>query len=310
VAPGRAQQRARNCVSNLAHFVLLCGLMAQPVESKPEAPFRAEPGDELPVGLQLAWRLRALIVSGRLLPGDRLPSVRTLADWSGVNVNTVRSVYAKLEEEGLVSTHHGLGTFVGAAVAPAPEIERIAADAIDRAREAGLDPRELAITTMVCATLASGLEDAALPAEPETAAPDPGQASDTRAIRRTLREQIARLEGELAGYQRELARDAPPSGRGAPAHVAGVEELERTRDALLRRLADARAEAARAGERQRGARQRLEAMVADPASRKWDSVSAAELGEPGCTTYSVGPAAGPLGALMRWWRVKVSSGCP
>jgi DNA-binding transcriptional regulator YhcF (GntR family) len=284
--------------------------MAQSADTKPEAPFRSEPADELPVGLQLAWRLRALIVTGRLLPGDRLPSVRTLADWSGVNVNTVRSVYAKLEDEGLVITHHGLGTFVGAAAAPVPELERIAADAIERAREAGLDPRDLAITTMVCATLPSGLGETELPAEPEPAVPDPGRSSDTRAIRRTLREQIARLEGELAGYQRELAREAPPSGRGAPAHIASVEELERTRDALLRRLAEARGEAARTGERQRGARARLDAMIADPGSRKWDSVTSAELGEPGCATYSVSPAAGPLGALMRWWRVKVSSGCP
>jgi DNA-binding transcriptional regulator YhcF (GntR family) len=287
-------------------------LVAQQLEPSDEAPFRAEPSDEIPVGLQLAWRLRALIATGRLLPGDRLPSVRTLADWSGVNVNTVRSVYAKLEDEELVASHHGLGTFVGAAVAPAPELERIAADAIARAREAGLDPRQLAVTTMVCALLPAGLDEAELPSErePPAAIPDPAQASDTRAIRRTLREQIARLEGELAGYQRELAREAPPSGRGAPAHVAGVEELERTRDALLRRLAEARDEAARAGEQQRGARVRLDAMVADPAGRKWDSVTAAELGEPGCTTYSVAPAAGPLGALMRWWRVKVSSGCP
>jgi len=275
-------------------------------------PFWVDPSDDVPVGLQLAWRLRALIATGRLLPGDRLPSVRTLADWSGVNVNTVRAVYAKLEDEGSVFTHHGLGTFVGAAVAPAPQLERIAAEAIRQAREAGLDPRELAETTMVCAMVPAGLEDAGLPPEPEPAAtePDPGAASDTRAIRRTLRDQIARLEGELASYQRELAPESPPSGRGAPAHVAGVEDLERTRDALLRHLAEARAEAVRAGERQRGARARLDAMVADPAGRKWDSVTSAELGEPGCATYSVAPAAGPLGALMRWWRVKVSSGCP
>src|SRR3954451_24868902 len=105
------------------------------------APFRTDPNDEVPVGLQLAWRLRALIASGRLLPGDRLPSVRALADWSGVNVNTVRAVYAKLEDEGLTVTHHGQGTFVGAGAAPSPELERIAAEALDRAREAGLDPR-------------------------------------------------------------------------------------------------------------------------------------------------------------------------
>src|SRR5436309_14735004 len=121
--------------------------MAQSTESV-GTPFRVDPTDEVPVGLQLAWRLRALIASGRLLPGDRLPSVRTLADWSGVNVNTVRAVYAKLEDEGSVFTHHVLGTFVGAAVAPAPQLERIAAEAIRQAREAELDPRELAATTM------------------------------------------------------------------------------------------------------------------------------------------------------------------
>src|SRR5438874_558539 len=108
------------------------------------APFRTDPADEVPVGLQLAWRLRALIASGRLLPGDQLPSVRALAEWSAVNVNTVRSVYAKLEDDGVVVTHHGLGTFVGARAAPSPDLERIAADALDQAREAGLDPRELA----------------------------------------------------------------------------------------------------------------------------------------------------------------------
>src|SRR5256885_14127095 len=108
------------------------------------APFRTDPNDEVPVGLQLVWRLRALIATGRLLPGDRLPSVRALAEWSGVNVNTVRAVYAKLEDERLVVTHHGQGTFVGGGAAPSPELERIAAEALDRARGAGPRPRELA----------------------------------------------------------------------------------------------------------------------------------------------------------------------
>ncbi|HEX3561757.1 MAG TPA: GntR family transcriptional regulator [Solirubrobacterales bacterium] len=276
------------------------------------APFRADPDDEIPVGLQLAWRLRALIASGRLLPGDRLPSVRVLADWSAVNVNTVRSVYSKLEDDGLVVTHHGLGTFVGARAAPSPELERIAWDALERAREAGLDPRDLAVVAMVCADLPAGLDEQALPpdAVPEAPEPDPVAPSDTGAVRRDLREQIARLEAELGSYQHELPRRAPPSGRGEVAHLPGVAELEETRDALLGRLAEAREEASRSDRRRGAARARLDAMVADPAGRKWDVVSAAELGEPGCTTYSVAPAAGPLGALMRWWRVKVSSGCP
>jgi DNA-binding transcriptional regulator YhcF (GntR family) len=285
--------------------------MAQRVQAaRPEAspaPFRIDPDDEVPVGLQLAWRLRALISTGRLLPGDRLPSVRTLAEWSGVNVNTVRAVYAKLEDEQLVTTQHRHGTFVGAGPAPSPELERIAGDAIDRARGAGLDPRELARVAMTIAILPEGLEEERLQVEP--AAPDPSLPSDRRDARGTLREQIARLEAELAAYQHELVREEPPSGRGAAAHIAGVEELERTRDALVDRLAAAREVAARRERGRAGARARLEAMVADPASRKWDTVSAPELGDPGCATYSVAPQ-GPLGALMRWWRVKVSSGCP
>jgi DNA-binding GntR family transcriptional regulator len=41
-----------------------------------------------------------------------MPSVRELAESAGVNVNTVRSVYARLEAEGLVRSEHGRGTFV------------------------------------------------------------------------------------------------------------------------------------------------------------------------------------------------------
>jgi DNA-binding transcriptional regulator YhcF (GntR family) len=67
---------------------------------------------EVPVGTQLAWQLQALITEGRLQPGEQLPSVRRLAEVAGVNVNTVRSVYERLEGEGFVVTQHGRGTFV------------------------------------------------------------------------------------------------------------------------------------------------------------------------------------------------------
>src|ERR1700754_3096494 len=66
-------------------------------------PFAVDPTDELPVGLQLTLRLRALIATGRLAAGERLPSVRQLAEWAGVNLNTVRGVYAGLEASGLVA---------------------------------------------------------------------------------------------------------------------------------------------------------------------------------------------------------------
>jgi DNA-binding transcriptional regulator YhcF (GntR family) len=66
----------------------------------------------VPVGAQLAGLIRAALRDGMLAPGDRLPSVRELADAAGVNVNTARSVYARLESEGVVRSEQGRGTFV------------------------------------------------------------------------------------------------------------------------------------------------------------------------------------------------------
>jgi GntR family transcriptional regulator len=68
-------------------------------------------GAELPLGSQLAGRIRTALREGRLGPGDRLPSVRELAEAARVNVNTARAVYARLEREGLVRSEHGRGTF-------------------------------------------------------------------------------------------------------------------------------------------------------------------------------------------------------
>lgn len=182
-------------------------------------PFAIDPADEVPVGLQLSWRLRALIRTGELAAGERLPSFRRLAEWAGVNVGTVRSVYDSLEADGLVVTRHGQGTFVADGVEPAPQLEEIAAEALRRASEAGLGPRELAVVAMACA---------ALPEE-----------SETLEVRQELRRQIARLEAELASYTGHLEAGLATAPRRAVAHVAGVEELEQTRDTLIAQLAAA-----------------------------------------------------------------------
>ena len=81
---------------------------------------RVDRDAEVPLGTQLAWKLRALIETGELGAGDRLPSVREAAAAAGVNVNTVRAVYGRLEREGLVSSEQGRGTFVR----PAPRRAR------------------------------------------------------------------------------------------------------------------------------------------------------------------------------------------
>jgi DNA-binding transcriptional regulator YhcF (GntR family) len=67
---------------------------------------------DIPVGTQLAWQIQALITDGRLRRGEQLPSVRRLAEAAGVNVNTIRAVYERLEGEGFIRTEHGRGSFV------------------------------------------------------------------------------------------------------------------------------------------------------------------------------------------------------
>src|SRR5215218_1082768 len=79
---------------------------------RPEIDFAVSRDGELPVGTQLVWKLRSLIESGALEPGDRLPGVRMLAEAAGVNVNTARSVYGRLERAGLIRSEQGRGTFV------------------------------------------------------------------------------------------------------------------------------------------------------------------------------------------------------
>jgi DNA-binding transcriptional regulator YhcF (GntR family) len=278
------------------------------------SPFAGDVDDELPVGVQLSWRLRTLIRSGRLSGGDRLPSVRELAEWSGLNVNTVRAVYARLEAEGLIETRHGAGTFVRETPA-SPEVERIAADAIAEAEAAGVSARDVAIATLVASTLPSEVEmeswRPAEPAEPEPFIPSVESEGSERAVRRELRRQIQRLEGELTYYWRELGEERPALAPAwAQGHVAGVEELERTRDDLMNQLRDAQRAAEEHAREHLGAHRRRAAMLADPASHKWEAVTAEQAGEPGCTSWRVTPRYGPLGVVMKWWQVKVSGGCP
>ncbi len=269
-------------------------------------------GDELPVGISLAWRLRTLILSGRLPAGDRLPGVRDLAAATGVNVNTARALYRRLEEEGLVVSQHGMGTFVAANAAVSPALEQVAAEAAEAARELGIEPRELA-RTIYSGSMAETAEVGEVPPlDPEVELPSAG---DALAARRTLRGQVARLEAELAAYPEEAIKagidEAMPKPLAGPtARIADLGELEEVRDQLIARLKRVRAVAARRTRSEGAARRQLDRMVEEPGAHKWEVLSNQDLGQPGCSSYRVQPAWGPVGALMNWWRVKVSSGCP
>jgi DNA-binding transcriptional regulator YhcF (GntR family) len=258
--------------------------------------FSVDHSSELPVGAQLHWQLRAFIRTGQARAGERLPSVRDLAERCGVNVNTVRAVYRRLEDERLVASRQGAGTFVAEDAPVSPKLRELVGEALDRAREEGVEARELAT---------------ALHAVSPAPLPDIGRDADQRAARRELRRQIGRLEAELASYPREL--QPPPSPEERPHHggrIAGVAELEATRDALLEQVARVRETDARRERRRSAARDKVEEMVRDPEGHKWHWVSSEDTGDPGCKEWRVTPRFGPVGAAMGWWRVKVSGGCP
>src|SRR4051794_41981267 len=63
-----------------------------------------------------------------------------MAAATGVNANTVRAVYARLEAEGVVETEHGRGTFVSGATGGDGELAKIAQRPASEARPPGLDP--------------------------------------------------------------------------------------------------------------------------------------------------------------------------
>src|SRR3954452_3663314 len=102
-----------------------------------------ERGSDVPLGTQLAWKLRAAIAAGALKPGDRMPAVRELAAQAGVNVNTVRAVYARLAEQGVVVSEQGRGTFVRPGPG-APSLGELIERAARDARRHAVDPRDLA----------------------------------------------------------------------------------------------------------------------------------------------------------------------
>ena len=66
----------------------------------------------VPIYVQIVERLKHLMATEILKPGDQLPTVRQLADDLRVNFNTVARAYRILDQAGLVSTQQGRGTYV------------------------------------------------------------------------------------------------------------------------------------------------------------------------------------------------------
>jgi 2-aminoadipate transaminase len=75
-------------------------------------PIQLQAESDIPLYVQLRDQLRALVHSGELRPGDRIPASRELAVQLGVHRTTVANAYADLESEGLIQGHVGRGTYI------------------------------------------------------------------------------------------------------------------------------------------------------------------------------------------------------
>jgi hypothetical protein len=141
-----------------------------------------------------------------------------------------------------------------------------------------------------------------------------GTGIDERRARLELRRQIGRLEAELAGLFGEAFGHTEVAHRiEAPApgpRVLDLGELEAIRDRLAERVGEARQALVERRQVEDENRELVERMLAAPQDFKWVRVSRQDLGLPGCGHWHSRPRLGPVGMLMGWWRVKVSSGCP
>ena len=116
--------RLRRC---LTHRVTELDVVVDPAAG--EAPYE-----------QVRAQVEAQIRSGRLVPGDRLPTVRALAADLGLAANTVARAFKELEGAGLVETRRRAGTVVASGEHTADvAVMALAAKFAAAARDAGLD---------------------------------------------------------------------------------------------------------------------------------------------------------------------------
>jgi hypothetical protein len=137
---------------------------------------------------------------------------------------------------------------------------------------------------------------------------------DEAAARRTLRDQIARLERQLADAvvsafpQTKLA--LKPAGSPGGPQLLSLGELEEQRDALQERLHEARTVLEARGAEVERNRILLERMLLEPKRYKFARLHRTDVDMGGCGAWQVRPRLGLIGMMMGWWQVKLSSGCP
>jgi GntR family transcriptional regulator len=126
--------------------------------------FRVEKHSNVVPYLQLVEQVRYALRTGLLERGDRLPTVRDVAEKLAINPNTVLKAYRHLEHEGLVEGRPGQGTFVvrslaGPSLAAHAGLREEFLAWVGRARGAGLQDED--IEALIQTSIRSAGEDVA-----------------------------------------------------------------------------------------------------------------------------------------------------
>jgi GntR family transcriptional regulator len=105
----------------------------------------------VPIYRQIQDQIRLGIASGRLVPGEQLPTVRALAVELSVNPNTIIKAYTELEREGVLTSEQGSGTFVGPGVPVAvserdrrTKLTTLCTEFLAQAARYGFSPKDVA----------------------------------------------------------------------------------------------------------------------------------------------------------------------
>ncbi|MDF4251416.1 GntR family transcriptional regulator [Streptomyces sp. WMMB303] len=149
------------------------------------------PHDSRPPYQQAADEIRKEIKSGRLKPGEQLPSHRELQERFGVANMTARSALRLLRDEGLIYTVQGRGSYVADVVV----VQDGEVTALVEAKSSQQFPEP---------------EEADGPASPDTSEATGPYAETLLAIR----EQLRTLNAEVQALKQDVAELKGEQGRG------------------------------------------------------------------------------------------------
>jgi GntR family transcriptional regulator len=109
--------------------------------------FRVNPSSGIPLYLQLMEQVKHAVETGALREGDRLPTIRKVAEDLVMNPNTVVRAYRELEHEGVLELKHGSGAFIKATADGRArlvhEAQKVMHSAVERLLARGLSNDEL-----------------------------------------------------------------------------------------------------------------------------------------------------------------------